>query len=276
MFTACIRCQQPFDRPFSWWQWASGGIFRSAWHTPLENWLCRECLEQVTYIGEPACLRCGRQTLTKGQQEQHDSAPAYADRHPAADEQQLCQDCARWLAWEQKIAGSSVLSLNRSVLPYHSPLSSVFETYKFRGDVRLKYFFASLFIHHSPLLKSVQEWQIERLVPIPLPDNRQRERGFNQVELIAQLLSVHSGIPLQPGVLRRENDSAVQSRLNRAERLQEMLKKFLKNSERYDDILNRNVLLIDDVYTTGATLHAAAYHVTQLGANRVYSITIFR
>ena len=97
--------------------------------------------------------------------------------------------------------------------------------------------------------------RFDRLVPVPLHPARQRERGFNQADLLAELLSRKTSIPLQR-VLQRIRYTKTQTAFDRAERMENLRNAFRlrKNA----DVRGFRVLLIDDVLTTGSTLSECA------------------
>lgn len=115
--------------------------------------------------------------------------------------------------------------------------------------------------------------QADWLVPVPLHAARQRERGYNQSELLARQLSQHTGVPLLPIGLRRTRVTKVQMQLNAAERKVNVAGAFQCNDTR---LSGRRVVVIDDVCTTGATLDACASALLQAGAASVIGLTLAR
>lgn len=111
------------------------------------------------------------------------------------------------------------------------------------------------------------------LVPIPLDFMRQFSRGYNQSLLLAEMISKITGIPTrQP--LRRIKRRSRQSGRNRSDRHKELAGNFILKSP--EMVKNRNILLIDDIFTTGATLHAAAMTLLSGGAASVTVFTLAR
>lgn len=111
------------------------------------------------------------------------------------------------------------------------------------------------------------------LVPVPLDFMRQFSRGYNQSMLLAEAVSKLTGIPgCQP--LRRIKRRSKQSGRNRADRHKELAGNFILKSPAA--VKDRNILLIDDIFTTGATLHAAAMTLLSGGAASVTVFTLAR
>ena len=130
------------------------------------------------------------------------------------------------------------------------------------------------------------------LIPIPLSGKRLRERGYNQAELICrELIKINNLTPspspyqgegcrrrgevltLQNNILIKPKETEHQARIeNRRQRLQNIIGSFsLKNSEL---VKNRNIILIDDIITTGATLNEARKVLKQAGARKIIAFTI--
>jgi len=111
------------------------------------------------------------------------------------------------------------------------------------------------------------------IIPVPLHASRQRERGFNQAELIAQLLSVDSSIPARP-LLKRVRYTTTQTALDRAERMENLHNAFRLRKKA--DVRALRVLLVDDVLTTGSTLSECARVLKRAGALSVHAATAAR
>ena len=112
------------------------------------------------------------------------------------------------------------------------------------------------------------------LVPVPLHKSRINERGYNQSELLARQLSRLTGLPVADGCLERNRATSPQARTASAdERKSNVSDAF---SCRDDGLSGRNVILIDDVSTSGATLDACAAVLKEAGAGSVWGLTVAR
>jgi len=114
----------------------------------------------------------------------------------------------------------------------------------------------------------------DAVVPVPLDAGRQRERGYNQAELIARPLARLLGIPFRSYLLVRTRPRPNKQRLTRMERWETVRGAYATHQKAQVDKLR--VLLVDDVFTTGATLDACSQALRQAGAVRVVGLTVAR
>jgi ComF family protein len=121
----------------------------------------------------------------------------------------------------------------------------------------------------------LRDWSppIDTVVPVPLGWLRKRTRGYNQSELLAKEIARTTGIPLETKAIRRARTTAPQARQpDAASRRANVAGAFEPGSRP----VSGNVLLIDDVSTTGATLDACARALLAGGATTVYALTFAR
>jgi len=121
------------------------------------------------------------------------------------------------------------------------------------------------------------KWEMpdfDYLIPVPLHPKRLRERGFNQALLLSKTMK---GIPpkkIKPGILKRVRHTPPQVRLNPVERRRNVRGAFaLKDPE---GVRGKSILLVDDVFTTGATVNECARVLKKAGAGRVSVVTLAR
>jgi competence protein ComFC len=116
-----------------------------------------------------------------------------------------------------------------------------------------------------------QNWTSDMIVPIPLHMSRLAERGYNQAQLLSEVLAKEAAIPCVPEAVSRQRNTQSQVTLNAMERQTNLLDAFQANPQL---VSNKQILLIDDVYTTGATLSACAQAILEAGAQAVYGLTV--
>ena len=115
-------------------------------------------------------------------------------------------------------------------------------------------------------------WQIDMIVPIPLGRQRLKERGYNQVGMIAKPLALALNIRYAPNELVRRKETRSQVGFTRAERKANMQKAFQAGA----GVIGKTILVMDDVSTTGSTLSSSAETVYSAGAREVYALTVAR
>jgi ComF family protein len=119
-----------------------------------------------------------------------------------------------------------------------------------------------------------QSFAADALIPVPLDQGRLRERGYNQAELIAKPLARLLGIPFRSHLLVRTRPRPNQLRLTRRERWETVRGAYAPQKAAKIDKLR--VILVDDVFTTGATLDACSRALKGAGAARVVGLTVAR
>ncbi len=116
-----------------------------------------------------------------------------------------------------------------------------------------------------------EPWPVDVIVPVPLHPQRHRERGYNQSTLLARELAHHTGLPVVEGALLRVMPTRPQVGLKAAERVENVRNAFRCGGEHVSGL---QVLLVDDVLTTGATLRACALALLEGGASAVWGLTL--
>lgn len=191
-----------------------------------------------------------------------------------------CRRCAIHVESGHPICGPcllhpSVLTSCHAALDYAFPWSACITDFKFHDDPSWAGMLSQLMMQAPGVAESVQ--QADWIIPIPLSRHRLRDRGYNQAALLAgelarhhPQLAVHLAPPLNLhlDLLWRLQDTPAQAGLTRAQRLRNLQHSFAINPSHAPLLKNSRVLLIDDVMTTGATLHRAAQVLRQAGQVR--------
>lgn len=110
------------------------------------------------------------------------------------------------------------------------------------------------------------------LIPVPLHRARERVRGFNQSALIAEALGAKIGITVRGNILKKIKNTALQMALPREQRLKNVIGAYAVSDT--DAVINRTIILLDDVKTTGATLKECARALQGAGAKKIWAITV--
>jgi len=160
----------------------------------------------------------------------------------------------------------------RSFGAYSPRMSRAILLLKYGNVAPLGAWFARLLA--SLIEREPQQFAADAIVPVPLDRGRLRERGYNQAELIARPLARLLDIPFRSYLLVRTRPRPNQLRLTRRERWETVRGAYATHKMAQVD--NLRVLLVDDVFTTGATLDACSLALKGAGASRVVGLTVAR
>lgn len=190
----------------------------------------------------------------------------------------FCEDCF------------SLLSIARqpSILPAHSSLAGLFcatgyedtlvqrliHSFKYPPFLRdlAKPLAFSIIAHFSFLNKPI--YPLHALCPVPLHKRRLRWRGYNHAEELAKQLGYAWSLPVISDALLRTKHTAPQVDLGKEKRLKNMRGAFAARNPQA--IAGKNILLVDDVYTTGATMEECARMLKRAGAGKVFGVAVAR
>lgn len=180
-----------------------------------------------------------------------------------------CPDCPRFTG--------GALAGNRSAVRYDELMKEWLALYKYRGHERLGELLVDSMFHAFCLLDLQYGFSRSGKIPIltyvPLNSQRERERGFNQAEQLAKGLAKRCGLQTFP-LLARARHTEKQSSKSRRHRLESLRGAFVLREDTPITLGGRPIILIDDVYTTGATVHECAEVLARRYAdNAVYACT---
>ncbi len=187
----------------------------------------------------------------------------------------ICADCWQKLqlfpaeAIKNKIIPES-LDQVWPVFLFDELFQKIIHALKYQGNVSIGYKIGQQMALYLPT--EIKTLQPSIFVPIPLHPIKLRERGYNQSEAITRGLASNSGIRVETKLLKRIKNTATQTKLNAEERQANMEMAFAINQK--SSVSSGNTLiLIDDVFTTGATLNSAAGVLRQSGFHKVIAVT---
>jgi ComF family protein len=207
--------------------------------------ICPACFRQIRLVAHPRCPRCGVGF--------------------AADlgEDHLCADCLR---------GEGHFTKARALAHYEGLMAAVLARFKYRGHSRLARPLGDLLAEYREPDFSFADYRL--VIPVPLHPRRLRQRGFNQSLLLARRIGRRHSLPLDFTALRRIRPTLPQTELSAAERQKNIRGAFAVSNPRAVD--GNAVLLVDDVFTTGATVEECAKALLKSGAGRVDVLTLAR
>ena len=210
---------------------------------PGERFFCTACAGSAESLSSPFCTSCGRPFIS----------------HATADH--LCHECMK---------KRPPYDMARAQAIYKGVIKEAIHLYKYRHVRSLKGYLGGF------IEEGARKWfpDADLAVAVPLHKMRLRQRGFNQSLFLAQRASKTLGIGLSVDGLARIKNTRPQVDLDRGEREANVRGAF--KAIRPDEFKGRNVLLVDDVYTTGATVKECAKVLRAAGADKVCVLTVAR
>ena len=208
-----------------------------------ERVVCQSCLDKIAPVRLPFCICCGRYFEGAG------------DPH-------LCLNC---------LQARPHFSRHRSCGFYRGELKDLILLFKYRQFMVLGKELAK-FAEAALGKEEDLWWEVDALVSVPLHRRRQKERGFNQAQIIAKELAKFKKLELVDNSLIKVKNIAPQTSLEARERVQNVRGAF--QARKQGKLKNRVVLLVDDVFTTGSTLNECSLVLKEAGVKDVRALTI--
>lgn len=205
-------------------------------------YICKSCFSKIEFVGKPVCAVCSRQAIG-------------GKTHPGC-------------------LGKYTLDGLVVACKYRGPIRAAVKKLKYRWVGAISLVLVDL------LVTAIWRYDIPEkaiLVPIPLHKSRKNWRGFNQAELLAIDLSKRFNVVADVNLLQRTRKTKTQVGLSREERQKNIKGAFrINQSEKCSSRVNkgRRFILVDDVFTTGATMAEAAKVLKLAGAESVWAMTV--
>jgi len=201
--------------------------------------------QKMQFLDEPCCEACG-----------------YPFEYHMG-ENQLCVRC---------VVERPVFDQARSALQYHVDSCSLILSFKHGGRTQNLKRFAKQMTRAGRSF-----WpEADLIIPVPLHKSRLRKRRFNQAALLGRVISDQTGITFDPHSLLRHKATLSQGTQSAKGRQRNVRGAFSVAEERKMKIKDQTIVLIDDVYTTGATLEACTRALRRVGASRIFALTLAR
>ncbi len=201
--------------------------------------ICPGCEHKLTYVCGKICAKCGK---------------------PVDDDEVYCPDCAR---------GRHVYDEGCAALIYDENMSKSIYRFKYNGKREFASFYGRVI--EERLEERIRNWNIDCMIPVPVHKSRLKKRGYNQAALIAKQISKRLDIPVYDDIVIRTHATGAQKELGALER-QNNLKKAFKVTRNVVKL--ESVLIVDDIYTTGATVDAVADCLKGAGVKRVFFVSL--
>lgn len=190
-------------------------------------------------------------------------ACCHCNRDGRLNEYGLCENCAPLMEKPSGVHSPDYIDGVTSALLYNDAASEMIRRFKYHNA---RYLGKSL----AGMISLPDEWHIDAVLPVPLHAKRQHQRGYNQSEILARYLCERHSLPLRNKLIKRVRNTPSQALSTPAERLTN-LKDAFKASPKCGGL---NILLVDDVITTGSTATECAKALKDAGAAKVYIATV--
>jgi ComF family protein len=212
--------------------------------------ICEDCLKTIELIERPYCIKCGK--------------PLIPTDFFKQSREILCLDC--------KIKKYS-FKFSRSTGIYDKVLKKSIHLFKYYREKKLAKPLGKLMVDY--LLKNNEfENKLDLIIPVPLHKNDFKKRGFNQSVLLGKVVGDYFSIPIRENILVKKKLTPFQINLSKKEREKNILRAF--SVEKPEEIKEKNILILDDVFTTGATVEECAKELTKAQAKNIFVLTLAR
>ncbi|MFH1194598.1 MAG: ComF family protein [bacterium] len=173
--------------------------------------------------------------------------------------------------FERKFSSAKIITgfYTPFIFNEESPVKDIIHKLKYEQRFRNGIYLGEKIAEHGRDI--IRVWNINLIIPVPLHRTKQAERGYNQSYYIAKGISKPTGIPVSQRSIRRIRYTQSQTKLNILER-KENIKGVFKVKDR-KIIKGKNILLVDDVITTGATVSECGVTLLNSGANKIYAVS---
>lgn len=198
--------------------------------------VCNVCRRDIAYLRTQynVCVHCGRFLI-------HGT---------------VCSDCCE---------APPVFGFARALGPYEGSLQERLHQFKYRGQRNIAVGFACLLA--EMLQPQLVHHPVELIVPVPMHWRKQKQRNYNQANLLARELAKLLDVPLATAVLLKVKDNPSQTKLAKEQRRANVSGVFKVVAA--GTVYNRNILLVDDIITTGSTVIECAHALSAAGCGKI-------
>ena len=243
-----------------------------------EPGLCGACWQKITFLTDSACISCAlpfehtsNEAFESLIQDQSDFEPnTNLDDTSGSGRYESGHYCAECLKTQPPF------SKTKAAVLYDQSSKDLILKFKHGDATHLAPIFASWLeqANNRSLHNFFEDTDV--FIPVPLHWTRLLKRKFNQASLLSNALSKRTGIPTDHHFLKRVRRTKSQGHLSPEDRIKNVRGKFSINPKKTKDFKEKVITLIDDVYTSGATVTACAQELKKAGVKDVYVLTLAR
>ena len=224
-------------------------------------WQCVSCKKEIR-LSYPLCKKC--------------------QRNIPINYSFICPACKKRIINFSKrscFCKTNIFALGVVSFYENSIIRKTIRLFKYQSIISLQKPLADLmirFLKETDFFSEINKKNI-LLIPIPLHKRKRRQRGFNQSELLTKAVALHFSLNLHPEILLRIKNNPPQAKINNfIERQKNIKDVFQISNSNLNLIKNKWIILIDDVYTSGATIQEAAKILKNNGAKKVIGLVLAR
>ena len=206
---------------------------------PYGHMICESCQRKLPIIHGPSCYRCGK--------------PLNDDRL------ELCYDCRIFpKSFEEGL----------SLFLYNNMMRHAIVSFKYHNQR----YYADFFVHAilRMHLQKIKSWNLQAILPVPVHKNKKKKRGYNQAALLADQLAFYLNLPSYDDYIIRKIDTIPQKQFSPQARLNNLNQAFTLNPKYKTRQIPLRVMIIDDIYTSGATMESCTRLLKSNGIHEVY------
>lgn len=206
-----------------------------------EERICETCIEELPYIQQPRCHKCSKPV--------------------SAEDEIYCFDC---------IKSDHYYTKGWAVWLYERAVKDAMHRFKYNNNKNYGRILSKEVV--TLYSREIYEANIDLIIPIPLYRKKEKKRGYNQAGVIATYIGKYTSIPCNHNCIIKKINTKAQKNLTDKERIANVKNIFKVTDENL--IKGKNILLCDDIYTTGSTIDSCAKELLSCGAKEIYFITL--
>lgn len=206
---------------------------------PPKELICKKCVSLIRPIEGECCKKCGK-SLT--------------------DEDRIyCFDCSKKIHYFDR---------NYALFEYKDIKKSLYR-FKYSGRAEYAAFYA--YVAYKKLGHVFAGLNVDAIIPVPIHKGRRRERGYNQAEELAKCLSHYINVPVVNDLVIRKKKTLPLKNLSGKERINNLKRAFIIAR---NDVKLKTIIIVDDIYTTGATFDTLSVVLRATGIEKIYCLTV--
>ncbi len=244
----------------NFWDYLKEGFFNLVYPLSCENCekeireskgysICNKCITNIKFITIPYCYQCGKPLSSL----------------VSFEKNAICVDCHN---------KKNHFYLTRSVAYYQGVMRKCIHLLKYKKQVKLIKPLGDIMVDYFIKNNDINIQEIDLILPVPLFRNDYLKRGFNQSSLLAKYLADYFSKPFTENLLIKEKNNISQVGLSKVEREDNVKQVYSINLS--STMKFNNILLVDDIYTTGATIEACCRELKRTDTKKIFVLTLAR